>query len=464
MKRCIYILLAVIAASLASCIEDGFTTSPSDQPAFSADTLDLGTVYTAERAITTRMAVYNRHSKGLNLQRVALSGADASLFRLNVDGMGGTEFTDIEIRANDSIYVFVDCLLPENGSDEPQAITASIDFTTNGVVSSVIVAVRGQDINRIQGEVITADAFWRAGKPYQIKDSLIVSEGATLTIEAGAKLLFHDASYMRVNGTLVCMGQPGNPVRLTGDRTGEVIPGVSYDLMSRQWDGIDFMESSTGNYMQYTEVSNTSYGVGVYGDGSDVSEKKLTLINSVLRNSGECVLSALNASVEALGCEFAEASYGLIYLVGGDHRFDQCTVSNNYLYSAISGAAWTMIDPAETEEYYDAAPTKALITNTITYGLGSDVTPGDFTGWDVYFKRCLFKSAGTDDDNFIDCLWDEDPLFYTVRDEYLFDYRLKPDSPAIDAAYPALSENRLEDDFYGVKRTLELGAYSFVAQ
>lgn len=40
----IFLLLsgAAMLFGTASCIEDGFTASPSDQPEFPADTLDLG--------------------------------------------------------------------------------------------------------------------------------------------------------------------------------------------------------------------------------------------------------------------------------------------------------------------------------------------------------------------------------------------------------------------------------------
>lgn len=468
MTKNIRILMALAAAVLsllaASCIEDGFTTSPSDQPAFSTDTLRIGDVYTDELTTTRRMTVYNRHDKGLMLQRVELSGENAGLFRINVDGLSGESFSDIEIRAKDSIFVFVEARLPENGADEPKLVEASIDFTVNGLTSSVVVSAVGQDINRLRGVVIDRDTRFTAGKPYQVFDSLVVAPGATLTIEAGARVFFHDKAWMGVFGTLLCNGTPEAPVRLTGDRTGDVLPGVSFDLMSRQWDCIDFYPSSQGNRLEHTEISNSSLGVAVYGDGSDLDQKKLTLVNCKLRNSGECVLLAFNASVEAYGCEFAEAGYGLVYLVGGDHRFDHCTVSNHYLFKAIESAAWIFVDPSKTEMYADAAPTKALITNTITWGLGAEAEPADLSGQEIYFSRCLFKSDGKDDDNFTDCLWDADPLFYTVREDYVFDYRLKPESPAIGAASDELSANPLSDvDFYGLARERDLGAYVYSA-
>lgn len=74
--------------------------------------------------------------------------------------------------------------------------------------------------------------------------------------------------------------------------------------------------------------------------------------------------------------------------------------------------------------------------------------------------RCLFKSEGSDDDNFTECIWDADPLYYTIRSEYLFDYRLMPESPAIGAADPAYAAPA---DAYGRPRgtSPDLGAYVY---
>ena len=103
---------------------------------------------------------------------------------------------------------------------------------------------------------------------------------------------------------------------------------------------------------------------------------------------------------------------------------------------------------------------QAEIVNCILYGSGSDVIPGDLTGSAVTIRRSLLRSDGADDDNFIDCIWNSDPLFYTVRAEYLFDYRLHSDSPAIGMALPGYSTSAGAVDFYGAPRTsATLGAY-----
>ncbi len=104
---------------------------------------------------------------------------------------------------------------------------------------------------------------------------------------------------------------------------------------------------------------------------------------------------------------------------------------------------------------------EASFGNCIFYGNGTDLSPGDLEGSNVTIHRCLLKSNGSDDANFIDCLWGEDPLYYTVRNDYYFDYRLQPGSPAIGAGYSALVHEEGSRDFYGVDRgpNPNLGAY-----
>lgn len=455
------IFVFIIAVSLVSCIEDGFTTSPSDQPAFSTDTLKMGLLLTEEGSPTARFTVYNRASKGISISDIHIEGENASMFRLNVDGLSGREFRDVEIRANDSIFVMVEALLPATGSDLPVDVEANVRFRTNGVDRDVVLSAQGQDVTRLRGVTLDSDTRFRAGKPYQIFDSLVVAPGATLTLEAGTRLYFHDQAYLRVRGQLQSLGTAEAHVDMTGDRTGNVVGDISFDIMSRQWGGVIFNDTSRGNLMSHTDVRNTWYGVVVSGDGSTTSKAPaLTLVNSRLHNSGDVVLLADHASVVAAGTEFAEGSYGLVALNGGDHRFDHCTLANNYLFTVIGGPALQMSHlNAESDDGSELPYTKADITNTIIYGLGSDLSHGDLTDTEVYMRNCLFRSKGEDDDHFITCLWDEDPLYYTIRNDYFFDYRLKADSPARGAADESIALPQSTVDAYGTPRAGALGAY-----
>ena len=151
-------------------------------------------------------------------------------------------------------------------------------------------------------------------------------------------------------------------------------------------------------------------------------------------------------------------------LVGAAHRFDQCTFANYYLFSAIGGANIQFGLLKADEENPGGLPLiTAEFTNSIVYGNGTSLSHGDLSGTGVFFRYCLIKEAGTDDANFISCIWDKDPLYYTVREDYIFDYRLKPESPAIGAGSAQLMLPESAIDYYGRQRGTrpDLGAYVY---
>lgn len=453
MKFLLKILICLIATvPFAACIEDGVTTSPSDQPVFSTDTLRIGEVFTGEVTPTFRFTVYNPAGKSIMVSNISVSGPDAALLHINVDGISGTTFSDVEIRGKDSVFVFVEARIPEDDGLRRKC-EASVDFTTNGVKSSLPVKATGINAVRLRAQTITDNMCFDSPKPYIIYDSLVVAPGAGLTLAPGTRLCFHDKASLVVRGTLRSEGTSEAPVAMAGDRTGNVVGNISFDIMSRQWSGVVFASGSTDNVLSHTVIRNTVGGVRA-------EESSLSMTNCRLTNSGGVGFEAINSNVEAAGCEFSEASAGLVSLDGGRATFAQCTFANNYLFTVVTEPA---IRFAQNE--YEVFTPEATFSNSIIYGLGPDLSHGELTGAQIYFRNCLFRSKGTDDDNFIGCVWDADPLYYTVRNEYLFDYRLREGSPAIGVGDATLNLPAAAVDFYGVQRgeTPDLGAYVYQA-
>lgn len=451
----------VIAMAMTACIEDGVTTNPSHQPSFSVDTLKMGLVFTEAGTPTHSFTVYNRHDKVLNISSISLREGDMGIFRLNVDGFMGKTFSNVEIRPNDSIFVFVEATLPPNGAIVPITIEDHLDFMTNGVMTSVVLSADGQDVARKRGVTITTDERWEAGKPYQIFDSLVVAQGATLTIDAGATLYFHDRAFLRVDGTLKCNGSSALPINMTGDRTDNVVSDIPFDLMSGQWSGVTFTSTSSNNEIAYTSIRNTVRGV-VVDSIPHTDSPAVTFVNCILRNSASSALTIEHACVKAVGCEIADAACGILKLKGGNSVFNQCTFANFYLFSAPGDAIISLSHlNADSDDASGLPYTTADFTNCIIYGNGADMSHGDLTGTGVMIRNCSLKSAGVDDANFISCLWECDPLFYTVRNEYIFDYRLKDESPAIGAGNLDLMLPEASIDIYGLPRgdSPDLGAY-----
>ena len=470
MNKMRYILLtfaAVVGLIISSCINDDFTDSPSATLTFSTDTLSFGTVFTDLGTPTARLLVFNRNSKGVNVSSIRFRDPD-SPFSLNVDGVSGSDFHDVEIRGKDSIYIFIECFVDADASSEPWRVADRLEFVTNGVTQEVEVEAMALNVTRLRGVCMEQDMRLTPERPYVVFDTLTVARGATLTIEPGTQLLFHDKAAMRIEGCIDAKGTPDKPIHFRGDRIDNVLPGVSYDIMAGQWDGISIAPESFGNHLENVNMRSTVNGLRVDSCG-DLSRNKLTLINSWLHNSRSTVLDIRYAKAESYGCCFSEAAEAVVRLSGGEYNFTQCTVSNNYLFAIPTEANVSLFHLLPADMGGGMPPLmKASFENCIIYGMSLPLSPTDLSGSAVFVRDCLVKTAGSDDDNFINCLWDEDPKFLTIRSDYYFNYHLQPDSPALGRGNPAYVVGASLYDMDGVDRLTEgpdpghptLGAYA----
>ncbi|MDE6022576.1 MAG: hypothetical protein K2G13_03640, partial [Muribaculaceae bacterium] len=172
MRTLFFFFISVLISALAGgCISDDFTDSPSDLLTFSTDTLRFDTVFTDLGTPTARLKVFNRASKAVNISRIGMRD-DNGIFSINVDGVSGKVFENVEIRANDSIFVFVECRIDANGDVKPFRVEGEIDFFTNGVTQSVTLEAYGQNVTRLRSVTIGSDITFNADMPYVVFDTL----------------------------------------------------------------------------------------------------------------------------------------------------------------------------------------------------------------------------------------------------------------------------------------------------
>ena len=459
-----FFFISIMASALwPACISDDFTDSPSDLLSFSTDTLRFDTVFTDLGTPTARLKVFNRASKSINISNIRMRNDDG-IFSMNVDGVSGKTFENVEIRANDSIFVFVECLIEADDDPRPFKVEGMIDFLTNGVTQTVTLEAYGQNVRRLRGVTFDSDVTFTDEMPYVVFDTLRIAKGATLTLNPGTRLLFHDKGMLQVDGCLLALGEPGKMIAIRGDRLDNVLPDTGYEILAGQWQGVRFGSESFGNRMEYVEMQSTVAGVIVDSCGV-IDRRKLTIVNSWLHNSQGNVLRSEHAWVDAYGCCFSDAGEAVVSLRGGVHHFVQCTMANYYLFAISPETILTLSHLSREDSSGVSNPLmKADFSNSIIYGMTAPLTPGDLAGTDVYMRNVLLGVKGSDDDHFISCLWNENPEFETVRDKYVFNYRLKDDSPAIGAGDPAFVNTECLFDMDGVDR-LEwgnpaLGAYA----
>ena len=465
-RHFLWAALVALLALATSCIEDGFTTSSSDVLAFNRDTVAFDTVITLQGTATKQMVVYNHSKKQINISSISVAGlTDKGHFHLNVDGIRGDSFQNVKIRGNDSIFIFIEASLDEMEKDEPTLIEDLLLFETNGVEQKVVLTAWGQDVVRIHGDTISTNTRLTAAKPYLIYDTMFVAPRATLTIDPGATLLFHDKAAIRCKGRMVANGTAQEPVTFRGDRLDRVVGETSFDVMSGQWGGIIFSPTNkVTNVLNHVIMRGSSIGMHCLPDYVDTVHCSLKLVNCVLTNSASTCLATAACYVRLIGTEISDAAEEICYFAGGKVMASQCTFANNYLFAVPSLPILNVLNV----EYSNGTEgrIRAYFDNCVIYGLSKDINKGDLSDFDVYLRYCLLKSEGKDDAHFLNCVWKGDPKFLTVRDEHFFDYRLGNESDAIGKGNPALCPDEARYDRYGNDRlaggAVDLGAYVWV--
>ncbi len=412
--RSISWLLGVMVVALSACMgDDEFTVSPSDRLAFSTDTVAFDTVICNVPSSTLSFAVYNRNDKAIRLPRVFVKRGTDSPFRVNVDGapLQGGEALDFEIPAKDSILVYVFANAPEKGSDVPVEEMDTLVFELeSGVRQQVILTASGQEVNTLRGWVVNRDTVLDSPRPFHVMDSLVVSEGATLTLAKGTQLLFHSGVTLTVHGRLRVMGTLDSPVVLRGDRYDDMFKNQPYDRIPGQWGGVVFAPESYDNYLNYADIHSGDFGIRV--DSCDVGKETLFMENSVVHNVKGDGLSTRMAQVYVGNSQITNAGGNCVKVRGGNVTFVHCTIARFYCFTGGGGVA---LDFANYDGKVRLPLTGAQFANCLITGSQSDEIMGsnnpdhEKDAYEYAFFNCLFNTVHPEkeDKRLVSCLWDD---------------------------------------------------------
>ncbi len=475
MKKIVYaLLLSVLLA--ASCSEEAdFSSNPSLRLQFSCDTLMFDTLFTAVGSPTAKMKVYNRNSSSLRISNVRLASGGSSGFRMNIDGQSSNIISDIEIRKNDSIYIFVEATLDKNSSDVPLFVSDSLLFTLeSGVQQGVTLLAFGRDVEFMKGKVFETNSNIARGH-YIIYDSLVVSNGVELTIDAGTILYFHKDAVINVRGTLKAIGEHGSPIVMRGDRTDNMFDYLPYDNIPGQWGGVTFDSLSNNNILKHCDIHSAKYGILV--QRGDTSAQRLTIESSIIENFDGNALETVMARVNVSNSLIANARGNCVKVVGGSVEFVHCTIANFYIWKQrdVALALHNSIDgkPAPLRN--------ALFANCIITGSRTDELMGYLTQFgdtlsniaNYRFCSSLINTiADEENERFADIVYDDKSVrpfakehFRLIdNEEFRYDFHLSDSTSARGIADSHYSQ-QLRYDLDGVERPLEnadAGCFQYV--
>ncbi len=405
----------------SSCRNDFETVASTGNLEFSKDTVYLDTVFTNIGSSTYNLKVYNRSNEDINIPTVRLGQGENSNYRLNVDGIPGKVFENVQVLAKDSIFIFVETTLdinnlPTNANDF--LYTDQILFDSGGneqkveLVTLVKDAVflypaqlgdgtvetltlgEGDDAVEIEGFFLDdTELTFTNEKPYVIYGYAAVPGNKTLTVEAGARVHFHNSSGILVaeNGTMKVMGLPSNDpeameneVIFEGDRLEPIfadIPG--------QWGTIWFTSGSVGNEFNYATIKNSSVGILL-------ENSPLTLKNVQIYNNANIGLLARTGAIDGENIVINNSGQSSLAIhLGGSYEFRHSTFANYWTNSFRSFPSVSLDNTFETEDVIFVADlVKANFTNCIIYGNERrefSLAQNTDAAFNFKFENCLLR-------------------------------------------------------------------------
>ena len=408
MKRIFYFLTIMLV--VVACEDyDNFSTSTGQKLTFLEDTLKMDTVFGRTPSSTYTFWVYNQNDAGIRVQSVRLRRGNQTGFRVNVDGIyldnsNGSQTSDVEIRKNDSILVFVELTAAENGQKAPVLVEDDLLFLLeSGTEQKVCLQAWSWDAKKLYAPVIAKDTLIESELPLVIFGDMKVEEGVTLTIR-NASLYFHDGSGLEVYGSLHT-----EDCVMRGDRLDDMFDYLPYDRVSGQWNGVHLYGTSSGNTLLRTEIRNPLRGIVCDSAALDSTNLRLAMTECVIHNCQETGLEAHNAYISLDHCQLTNTGGDCISVVGGMADINYCTFAQFYPFVASRGAAFRF-----SNRYDDTdMPLQRLsCVGSIMTGYDEDVVMGVAGSEDVPFnydfRRCLMRTPAVTDDSlhFEQILWE----------------------------------------------------------
>lgn len=404
--RSIYFLLLLAGIITASSCRNDFETTPSTgELRFSKDTIFLDTVFTNIGSSTFNLKVFNDSNEAITIPTVRLGEGENSNYRLNVDGIPGRTFENVEILANDSIFVFIETTVDiiNTGTSTTEFLyTDAIEFDTAGNQQNVELVTLIQDavflfpdrddatgiiesltVNGVETSLegrflLDNELTFTNDKPYVIYGYMAVGDPdgetpKTLTIEAGARVHFHADSGLIIadNGTLTIAGALStdeialeNEVILEGDRL-----ETSFSDVPGQWGTILLSDGSVNNTVNYATIKNAT--VGIFNESSTTTDtSNLTISNTQIYNASAVGLLNRFSTVDGYNTVINNCGqFSLLIQLGGSYNFTHCTFGNYWTNSFRSTPAVFLDNTLATNEVlFSGDLVEANFVNTIIDG------------------------------------------------------------------------------------------------
>ncbi|WP_163717162.1 hypothetical protein [Mangrovibacterium lignilyticum] len=478
MRKIAYICLVIFSLGyLVSCEDEKYLSATDAKLIFSVDTVMFDTIFTTVGSTTQHLKIYNPYDQAILISSIRLHGNGDSKFRLNINGISSDELFDVELPPKDSIYVFVEVTIDPMGDDQPIIVKDSIEFITNTNLQHVNLVAWGQDIELVKDPILQSTT-WTGEKPYVVYENISVEEEATLTVDPGARVYFHQGTGLYVKGKLLVNGTLEKPVVFQADRLEDV-----YKDVPDQWNGILLYSGSHDNVLSYAEIKNANIGLQV-GNIENDGSASVSIQNTKIYNHAYAGIFALKSKITAYNSVIYNCGfYAAALLIGGEYEFYHTTIANywgGYSTRTRTTSSLMISDHVVVEQAngsnvtFSGDLTKAYFANSIVAGniiTGNELELASLgeLEFNYHFDHCLLQLADT--------FSVENPTYYSdvlknalprFKDPYVkMNFELDTLSDAKDAGLSEIGR-LFPHDILNQNRTLDaapdLGAYERVEE
>ncbi len=412
MKKIVSILsLLILIISTESCRKDFDIRASSGNLSFSDETVYLDTVFTNIGSSTYNLKVFNRSNEDIRVPKIELENGTQSNYRLMVDGISGKSFENIEIKAKDSIFIFVETtidILDFSQTATEFLYTDKILFDNNNFKQSVNLVTLVKDAQIIfpengiideelnSFELTNSQLNWTKALPYVIYGYPTVPKCKTLNIEKGSRIYFHRNSGLIVQecATIIADGNISNDnnileneIIFQGDRLEEI-----YENTPGQWGTIWLQEGSTNNYFNHVTIKNGT--IGIRSDGND-GDLTTTIKNTQLYNHSVNGIFAFNGNIEGKNVIIGNCGQASLALtLGGKYNFEHSTITNYWSNSFRSFPTLVLSNNLTLNDTLFVSNLNALFTNCIVYGnenIEYTLSKDNDAEFNFKFKNCLIR-------------------------------------------------------------------------
>jgi hypothetical protein len=462
MKRLLPCFLCLVPCALffCSCKKDTFITSPNAVVFVGADSIKFDTVFTSTGSVTQFFKIFNLNNQKISFSKVKLMGGNASPFKININGNPSSEVDNIEVDANDSIYVFVSVTINPTANNLSFIVSDSILISYNGNNQYVQLQAFGQNAHFLQNQVISGNVNWADTLPYVILGSLRIDTTATLTIPAGCRVYAHSNAPILVDGTLIVNGTSSDSVLFTGDRL-----DPDYVNLPGSWPGVNFRSTSKDNVLTHAVLQN-AYQAIVADSPSIDANPKLILHRCIINNASNAGILCTNSSVDVDNSLISNCANDIELNFGGTYNFTNCTAAG-YGNQFVSHQNPVL----QATNYLQTANTtnslNAVFQNCIFWG-GDGVNNEVFVGkqgvtpFNVTLDHSLYK--GTIDPSTTDTtavIENQDPLFDVIdNNDVIYDFHTSnPLAPGIGKGVLTGFNYDLDDSSRTTAGLTDMGCY-----